>query len=66
MHRVRHEQFWHGQGCPLFDDVHPVFSLPTMASPTFQGALKDGLGQAVVICRGIETVNKTLTSDLVN
>ena len=23
------EQFWHGQGCPLFDVVHPAFPLPT-------------------------------------
>ena len=22
------EQFWHGQGCPLFDVVHPAFPLP--------------------------------------
>ena len=36
------EQFWHGQGCPLFDVVHPAFSLPTTASPTLQGALKNG------------------------
>ena len=42
------EQFWHGQGCPLFDVDHPAFSLPTMASATLQGALKDGLGEAVV------------------
>ena len=44
------EQFWHGQGCLLFDIVHPAFLLPTMASPTFQGALKDGFGEAVVVC----------------
>ena len=37
------KQFWHGQECPLFDAVHPAFPLPTMASPTLQGALKDGL-----------------------
>ena len=24
------EQFWHGQGCPLFHVVHPTFPLPTM------------------------------------
>ena len=46
--RGRCEQFWHGQGCPLFDVDHPTFSLPTMASATLQGALKDGLGEAVV------------------
>ena len=44
------ERFWHGQGCPLFDVVHPAFSLPTTASPTFQGALKDGFGEAFVAC----------------
>ena len=22
------EQFWHGQGCPLFDVVHPAICLP--------------------------------------
>ena len=44
------EQFWHGHRCPLFDVVHPAFPLPTMASPTLQGALKNGLGEAVVTC----------------
>ena len=44
------EQFWHGQGCPLFDVVHPAFPLPTTASPTLKGALKDGFGEAVVAC----------------
>ena len=34
--------------CPLFDIVHPAFSLPTTASPTLQGALKDGFVEAVV------------------
>ena len=33
---------------PLFDVVHPAFPLPTTASPTVQGALKDGFGEAVV------------------
>ena len=42
------EQFWHGQGRPLFDVVHPAFHLPTTASPTLQGALGDGFGEAVV------------------
>ena len=32
----------------LFDVVHPAFPLPTTASPTLQGALEDGLGEAVV------------------
>ena len=44
------EQFWHGQGCPFFDVVCPAFPLPTTASPTLQGALKDGFGEAVVAC----------------
>ena len=35
------EQFRHGQGCALFDVVHPAFPLPTTASPASQGALKD-------------------------
>ena len=42
--------FWHGQGCPLFDVVHPAFPLPTTALPTLQGALKDGFGEAVMAC----------------
>ena len=44
------EQFWYGQGCPLFDVVHPAFSLLITALPTLQGALKDGLGGVVVAC----------------
>ena len=44
------EQFWNGQKCPLFDVVHPAFSLPTRAAPTLQGAMKDGFGEAVVAC----------------
>ena len=39
------EQFWHGQGCPLFDFVHAAFPLPTTALLTLQGALKDGFGE---------------------
>ena len=43
------EQFWRGQGCPFYDVLHPAFLLPTTASSsTFQGALKDGFGEAVV------------------
>ena len=42
------EQFWHGQGCPLLEVVHPAFPLPTRMSPTLQGALKDGFGEAEV------------------
>ena len=44
------EQFRHGQGCSLFDVVHPAFPLPTTALPNLQGALKDGFGEAVVAC----------------
>ena len=44
------EPFWHGQGRPLVDAVHPAFPLPTMALPTLQGALKDGFEEAVVVC----------------
>ena len=44
------EQFWNGQECSHFDAVHPAFSLPTTASPTRQGALKDGFGETVVAC----------------
>ena len=43
------EQFWHGQGSPLFDVVHPAFPLPTMALPTLQGALKNAFGEAVMV-----------------
>ena len=43
-------QFWHGQGCPLFDIVPPAFPLPTTASFSLQGALKGGFGEAVVAC----------------
>ena len=43
-------QLWHGQGCPLFDVVHPAFPLPATASPIVQGALKDGFGEGVVAC----------------
>ena len=42
--------FWHGQRCQLFDVVPPAFPLPTTASPTLQGALKDGFGEAAVAC----------------
>ena len=40
--------FWDGQRCPLFDAVYLTFPLPTTASPTFQGALEDSFGEAVV------------------
>ena len=38
------EQFWHGQGCSLFDVAHPAFPLSTTASPTLRDARKDGFG----------------------
>ena len=44
------EQYLHGQGCPFFDVVHPAILLPTKASPTLEGALKDGFGEAVMAC----------------
>ena len=47
--------FWHGQGCPLFDVVHPAFPSPTTASPSLQGALKDGFGEAVMACNMTES-----------
>ena len=43
-------QFRHGLGCPLFDAVHQAFALDTKVSPSLQGALKDGFGEAVVAC----------------
>ena len=43
-------QFCQWRGCPLFDVVHPPFPLPTTASSTLRGALKDGFGEAVVAC----------------
>ena len=51
------EQFWHGQGCPLLDVVHPAFLLPTTLSSTLQGALKNGFGEAVVVCDMPEPCN---------
>ena len=44
------DQFWHEQGCPVFDVVHAEFSLRTTASPTLQSALKNDFGEAVVAC----------------
>ena len=44
------EQFWHGQGSPLFDVVHPAVPLPTTASSTLRGALGVVLEEAVVVC----------------
>ena len=42
------EQFWHGQGCPLFYVVHPTYPLPTKALPTLRGTLKDDFEEAVM------------------
>ena len=47
-------QYPHGQGYPLFDVVHPAFPLPTTASSTLQGALKDSFRQAVLACDMLE------------
>ena len=44
------EQFWHGQGCPLFDVVHSASPLLTTPSPSLQGTLKDGLAEALFAC----------------
>ena len=43
-------QFWLGQGCPLFDVVHPAFRLPTSPSPILQGALTDCFGEVAMAC----------------
>ena len=45
------EQFWHEQGRPLSDVVHPAFTLPARASPTLHCALQEGFGE-VVVARG--------------
>ena len=42
------EQFWRGQGCPLFDDVGPAFLLPTTALPALQRTPKGGYREVVV------------------
>ena len=42
--------FWHGQRCPLFDVVPQAFALPTTASPTLQGALKDDIAESSMAC----------------
>ena len=38
-----------GRVVALSDDAHPAFPLLTMASPILQGALKDGLEEAVMV-----------------
>ena len=50
------EQFWHGQGRPLFDVVHLAFSLLTMVLSTLQGPLLDGFD--VIISFIIMTVKE--------
>ena len=42
------KQLWDGYGRPFFDIVQVAFSLLTTTSTILQGALKDGLGDAVV------------------
>ena len=42
--------FCRGKGALLSDVVYPAFPLPTTASPTLQGVLKDSFGGAVVAC----------------
>ena len=39
---LQEAQFWHGQGSPVFDVVHPAFLLPTTALLILQGAMKKG------------------------
>ena len=51
------EQFWHGQGCSLFDVVYPALPVPTAASLTLQGAVGDGFGETVVACDMPELCN---------
>ena len=50
MGRDNCEQSWHGQGRQLFDVVLPTLPLPTVVSSTLPGALKGGVGEAVVAC----------------
>ena len=45
-----HLRSGHRRGHLLFCIVHPAFPLPTTASLTLHGALKDGLGEAVMAC----------------
>ena len=48
------EQFWQGQGCPLFHIVQPAFPLPATTLPILQSALRNGFGEAVVTCDMLE------------
>ena len=56
----------------MFQVVHPAFPMPTTASPTLQGALKDGFGEVVMACDMREpyllqllTVHANICSDVV-
>ena len=42
--------FCRGKGALLSDVVYPAFPLPTTASPTLQGASRDGFGEVLVVC----------------
>lgn len=42
------EQIWYRQVCLLFDVVHPAFPLPAISTIP-QGALRDGLKEAVMV-----------------
>ena len=47
----RCEQFWQEHGCPcILGVVYPAFPLPTAASPSLQGTLKDDFREAAVAC----------------
>ena len=54
----------HEQGCPLCDIVHQAFPLPTTASPTISGALKDGVFVVVVFCGAVVVCGMPLISKL--
>ena len=55
------EQFWHGQGSPLFDIAHhPAFRpQPTTVSSIPQCAVKGGFREAVVACDMPEPCSST-------
>ena len=44
------EQFWNRQRRPRFDIVHPAFPLPIMTASDLPDALKNGFGEAVMMC----------------
>ena len=60
------ERFWHGQGSPLFDVVHPASPLPTMASFALQVVPKDGFGMAVVAGKTTTTTTTTTKNCIVD